>query len=97
MEYINFETWAGILFSQFAELHILYQIAIIAITVFLIVMSTTFVYNMIALAFTFTKDMIEMVIELMKKLLRDLDKVLQNLFGTQPFMPVEQKAGGPLP
>jgi hypothetical protein len=92
MEYTNMEFMAEELFSQFAGMHLLYQIAIVAITAFLIVMSLTFAYNMIALAFTFTKDMVEMAFDLIKKLLRDLDKTLQNLFGTQPFMPIAEIA-----
>jgi len=91
MKYSNFENMAETLFSQFIGMHILYQIAIVAITVFLIVMSLTFAYNMVYLAIEFTKKTIEMVVDLIKKLLRDLDKTLQKLFGTQPFMPVEQK------
>ncbi len=79
------------LWANFAGMHILYQIAIIAITTFLVVMSLTFAYNMVHLAFTFTKDMVMMVIELIEKLIRDLDKTMQKLFGTQPFMPPKAK------
>ena len=88
----TFDNVAEELFSQFAGMHILYQIALVAITAFLVVMSLTFAYNMIALAFTFTQDMIKMVFDLVKKLLRDLDKTMQKLFGTQAFMPIEKSA-----
>ncbi|UYP46762.1 hypothetical protein NEF87_003047 [Candidatus Lokiarchaeum ossiferum] len=90
MNTYTFENMAEELFSQFAGMHILYQIAIVAITVFLAVMSFAFIYNMITLAFTFTQDMVKMVFDLVKKLLHDLDKTMQKLFGTQPFMPVEK-------
>ncbi len=92
MNYLHFDTMAETLFSQFAGMHILYQLAIVAITAFLVVMSLTFVYNMIALGIKFTQDTLKMVWDLVKKLLHDLDTTLQKLFGTQPFMPVEENA-----
>ena len=91
MSYNSFESMVLTFGTTFAGMHILYQVAIIAITAFLIVMSLTFASNMIQLAFTFTKDMVMMVVELLEKLIRDLDKTMQKLFGTQPFMPPKKQ------
>ena len=91
MSYNSFESIAHTFWANFAGMHILYQVAIIAITVFLVIMSLTFAYNMVHLAFTFTKDMVMMVVELVEKLIRDLDKTMQKLFGTQAFMPPKKK------
>jgi len=85
--YSNIEEW--ILFgSQFAELHIIYQITIVAISLFMVAMGFAFAYNMVHLAYTFVSETVKMVIELVEKMVKDLKKTLDSLLNVKP-KPVE--------
>ncbi len=72
------------LWVNFAGMHILYQVALIAIAAFMIVMSLTFIYNMLELVFTFTKDMLKMAYELLEKGVKSLYKAIDKLFMRKP-------------
>ena len=76
------------LVSQFAELHVIYQITIIAISLFMVAMALTFTYNMGHLAITFISKTVKMVIELGEKMVKDLMKTLEKLLNVNP-KPVE--------
>ncbi|UYP47044.1 hypothetical protein NEF87_003329 [Candidatus Lokiarchaeum ossiferum] len=80
MSYYSIELSAQTFWANFAGMHILYQVAIIAIATFLIVMSLTFVYNMVALAFTYTKDVLKMIYEFLEKGVRQLSQAIEKLF-----------------
>jgi len=74
--------------SQFAELHIIYQITIVAISLFMVAMAFAFAYNMVHLAYTFVSETVKMVIELAEKMVKDLKKTLDNLLNVKS-KPVE--------
>jgi hypothetical protein len=85
--YTNIEEWI-LLGSQFAELHIIYQITIVAISLFMVSMAFAFAYNMVHLAYTFVSETVKMVIELAEKMVKDLKKTLDNLLNVKS-KPVE--------
>ena len=82
MTYFNVEDWL-LLGSQFAELHLIYQIVIVAISLFMVAMAFAFAYNMIHLAFTFVSETVKMVIELGEKMVKDLKKTLDSLLNVK--------------
>jgi hypothetical protein len=85
--YTNIEEWI-LLGSQFAELHIIYQITIVAISLFMVAMAFAFAYNMVHLAYTFVSETVKMVIELAEKMVKDLKKTLDSLLNVKST-PVE--------
>ncbi len=85
--YTNIEEWI-LLGSQFAELHIIYQITIVAISLFMVAMAFAFAYNMVHLAYTFVSETVKMVIELAEKMVKDLKKTLDSLLNVKS-KPVE--------
>ena len=88
MNYFDIEDVLFTLTSQFADLHVIYQITIIAISLFMVAMALTFTYNMIHLAFTFVEKTLKMVFELGEKMLKDLKRTVENLLNMNP-KPVE--------
>ena len=88
MTYFNAEDVVLTLVSQFADLHVIYQITIIAISLFMVAMALTFTYNMGHLAITFVSKTVKMVIELGEKMVKDLMKTLEKLLNVNP-KPVE--------
>jgi len=87
MTYFNIEDWT-LLGSQFTELHLIYQVAIIAISLFMVSMAFTFVYKIFELAYTFVSKTIKMVVELVEKMVKDLKKTVDNLLNVKS-KPVE--------
>ena len=85
--YTTLEDWI-LLGSQFAELHLIYQIAIVAISLFMVAMAFAFAYNIVHLAITFVTETVKMVIELGEKMVKDLKKTLDNLLNVKS-KPVE--------
>ena len=79
MNYYNAEDVVLTLVSQFAELHVIYQITIIAISLFMVAMALTFTYNMGHLAIKFVSETVKMVIELGEKMVKNLMKTLDAL------------------
>ena len=85
--YTTLEDWI-LLGSQFAELNLIYQIAIVAISLFMVAMAFVFAYNIVHLAITFVTETVKMVIELGEKMVKDLKKTLDNLLNVKS-KPVE--------
>ena len=82
MTYYNVEEW--FLFgTQFAELHLIYQITIVAISLFMVSMAFMFAYKTIELAITFVTETVKMVFELGEKMVKDLKKTLDSLLNVK--------------